>query len=216
MLPQRYYVSKTVYARQDISYFIKYVYELLLIIKSRIFDQRRNVTDCFLTYEKEKKQFHSQLDRIADFSRYNIIVVIMVQKRGIRFPQSGWHIHRVILLLPVSPRRWSLLYDCENSVVTKFSNGSPTLTLPRLGFPSIQIYVKMKIRLKSDATIRPVHSERSEFDSIPRFTRICIHSSFLFLLPSISEKLHPSMDISRFPRSGQVTRMGSIFEWSFT
>lgn len=57
MLPQRYYMSKTVYTRQDISYFIKYVYELLLIIKSKIFDQQRNVTDCFLTYEKEKSNF---------------------------------------------------------------------------------------------------------------------------------------------------------------
>lgn len=54
---QRYYMSKTVYTRQDISYFIKYVYELSLTIKSKIFDQQRNVTDRFLTYEKEKSNF---------------------------------------------------------------------------------------------------------------------------------------------------------------
>lgn len=45
------------YIRQDISYFIKYIYELLLSIKSKIFDQQRNATYCFLTYEKEKSNF---------------------------------------------------------------------------------------------------------------------------------------------------------------
>lgn len=63
-----------------------------------------------------------------------IIMVIMVQKKGIRFPQSGWHIHRVILHLciPGSPRRWSAIpEDSVFSYVTKFSI---TYTLPRLDF----------------------------------------------------------------------------------
>lgn len=61
-------------------------------------------------------------------------MVIMVQKKGIRFPQSGWHIHRVILHLciPGSLRRWSAIpEDSVFGYVTKF----PIIyTLPRLDF----------------------------------------------------------------------------------
>lgn len=81
------------------------------------------------------------------------------------------------------------------------------LYTPTVGFSSIQIST-MEIL---GATIN-VHSERSEFKDRSHGLRVCTHRG-----PSFSpSKLHPSMDISQFPRSIQVTRSESIFEWTFT
>lgn len=77
------------------------------------------------------------------------------------------------------------------------------LYTPTVGFSSIQIST-MEIL---GATIN-VYSERSEFKDRSHGLRVCTHRG-----PSFSpSKLHPSMDISQFPRSIQVTRSESIFE----
>lgn len=96
-------------------------------------------------------------------------MVIMVQKKGVRFPQFGWHIHRVILHLciPGSPRRWSAIpEDSVFGYVTKF----PITYTPTVGFSSIQIWT-MEIL---GATIN-VHSERSEFEDRSHGLRVCTH-----------------------------------------
>lgn len=79
------------------------------------------------------------------------------------------------------------------------------LYTPTVGFSSIQIWTIL------GATIN-VHSERSEFEDRSHGLRVCTHRGPSFF----PLKLHPSMDISQFPRSSQVTRSESIFEWTFT
>lgn len=131
----------------------------------------------------------------------------MVQKKGVRFPQSGWHIHRVILHLciPGSPRRWSAIpEDSVFGYVTKFPI---TYTLPRLDFHLFK-YEWWKFLAQRSTCIPKGVSSRID-PTVYAYTHTVVH-------PFPPLKLHPSMDISQFPRSSQVTRSESIFEWTFT